>query len=447
MVFDFVFSSFLANFNNFVDEKYILSDNAFVRRGKWNLETAIKFPLFNRKKTKFNEVNRFLRNETGDYSMKITGSGVCDRMQYIDPKVYIDMNDGVVMEMYNNVEEMETFKGFHVFAIDGSFVELPDHPQTREEMEIPPNTQLKSYVARAKISCMVDAKMDFVVSSKIENQFADEITLALWHLDDIKNKINLNNAITCYDRFYNATEIMLKTESLDSYYLIRGKYHVFKKQQEQMDINKTNDATFEINLNNSKIKRYKDEELKKLARKQKRLKVRIVKVKLKNGITEVLFTNLPKEIASPEELKQLYGERWTIEKDYDRLKNKLYIEKFTGRRRTIIEQDFYSHIFLLNLLIGIKHDAELKIKRKPKQTAKYTYEYHSNVNVLIGEIKDQLPRLLTDNQEQIQQVIQEIMEIGSKELVATKIPAPTNEERDKEKYWNKNCKTSKSEGF
>jgi len=37
-----------------------------------------------------------------------------------------------------------------------------------------------------------------------------------------------------------------------------------------MDINKTNDATFEINLNNSKIKRYKDEELKKLALKQKK---------------------------------------------------------------------------------------------------------------------------------------------------------------------------------
>ena len=438
MVFDLVFSNFLANFNNFVDEKYILSDNAFVRRGKWNLETAIKFPLFNRKKTKFNEVNRFLRNETGDYSMKITGSGVCDRMQYIDPKVYIDMNDGVIMEMYNNLEEMKTFKGFHVFATDGSFVELPDHPQTREEMEIPPDTKLKSYVSRAKISCMVDTKMDFVVSSIIENQFVDEITLALRHLDDVK---------TCYDRFYNATELMLKTESLDSYYLIRGKSYVFKKQQKQMENDKTNDETFEINLNNSKIKKYRDEELKKLARKQKRLKVRIVKVKLKNGTIETLLTNLPKEIASSEELKQLYGERWTVEKDYDRLKNKIYIEKFTGRRRTIIEQDFYSHIFLLNLLIGIKHDAELKIKRKPKETAKYTYEYHSNVNILIGEIKDQLPRLLTDNQEQIQQVIQEIIEIGSKELVATKIPTPTNEERDKEQYWNKNCKTSKSEGF
>ena len=83
MVFENVFSNFLANFNNFVDEKYILSDNAFVRKGKWSLETAIKFPLFNRKKTKFNEVNRYLRSQTDDYSMKITGSSVCDKMQYI----------------------------------------------------------------------------------------------------------------------------------------------------------------------------------------------------------------------------------------------------------------------------------------------------------------------------------------------------------------------------
>ena len=186
MVFEYVFANFLANFNNFVDEKYILSNNAFVRSGKWNLETAIKFPLFNRKKTKFNEVNRFLRSQTGDYTMKITGSGVCDRMQYINPKVYIDMNDGVIMEMYNNIEEMETFKGFHVFATDGSYVEIPDHPQAREEMGVPPNNKVETFAANARISCTVDTKMDFVISSIIENQTVDEITLALRHLNDVK---------------------------------------------------------------------------------------------------------------------------------------------------------------------------------------------------------------------------------------------------------------------
>ena len=63
MVFDLMFSNFLVNFNNFVDEKQILSDNAFVRSEKWNLETAIKFPLSYCKKTKFNEVNKFLRSQ------------------------------------------------------------------------------------------------------------------------------------------------------------------------------------------------------------------------------------------------------------------------------------------------------------------------------------------------------------------------------------------------
>ena len=87
------------------------------------------------------------------------------------------------------------------------------------------------------------------------------------------------------------------------------------------------------------------------------------------------FKQIIENAETPEELKQLYGDRWTVEKDYDRLKNKLYIEKFTGRRRTIIEQDFYSHIYLFNILIALKNDAEQQITRKPKETTKYKYKY------------------------------------------------------------------------
>ena len=39
------------------------------------------------------------------------------------------------------------------------------------------------------------------------------------------------------------------------------------------------------------------------------------------------------------------------------------------------------------------------------------------------------------------------MKIGSKELVATKIPVRTHAERDKKEIEIKKCKTSKSEGF
>ena len=69
------------------------------------------------------------------------------------------------------------------------------------------------------------------------------------------------------------------------------------------------------------------------------------------------------------------------------------------------------------------------------------------MNVLIGEIKEYLPYLLTDNQEQINQITQQIVKIASKELVATKIPAPTNAERKKKYFKPTNCPSNSSQGF
>ena len=45
-------------------------------------------------------------------------------------------------------------------------------------------------------------------------------------------------------------------------------------------------------------------------------------------------------------------------------------------------------------------------------------------------------RLLTDDKEEIIIVIQNILDIASKYLVYTKINPPTNEARDKKKYYH-----------
>ena len=92
------FSGFLSNFNKYVDRKYVLTKNAYTRKSKWDLETAIKYPICSNKKTKFRDVNNFLRTQTGDFKMNITGSGVCDRMQHIDPQAYIDMMDDSISQ-------------------------------------------------------------------------------------------------------------------------------------------------------------------------------------------------------------------------------------------------------------------------------------------------------------------------------------------------------------
>ena len=332
-----VFSDLCINFNSFVDYKYVNSDVAFKRSGKFSLSSAIKYPLCTMHKTTSLDANRFLRKELGDDTVNITKQGISDRMQYIDPRVYIDMNDTAIKQLYDNIEEMTSFKDFVVCAVDASIIEIPNVPLTREEFEIPENTKLESYKSSARISCMVDTQKDFVLSSNISYKDMSELEHAIFHLKEVSNKLDLTKTITVYDRGYNATEIMLLTTLLDSYFVIRAKKSTFKKQQEKM---KTNDETFKISLNNSKINRFHNNELKEYARILKSMKIRIVKVKLNNGTTETLITNIPEEIAQSSELKELYGDRWTVEKDFDRLKNKLQIEKFTGRKKIRVEQDF-----------------------------------------------------------------------------------------------------------
>lgn len=58
-----------------------------------------------------------------------------------------------------------------------------------------------------------------------------------------------------------------------------------------------------------------------------------------------------------------------------------------------------------------------------------------------------MPRLLTDDKEEIKQIVEEILDIARKDLVYTKIKAPTNEKRDKKKYYHKKCKSNIRNSF
>ena len=54
-----VFSDLCINFNSFVDYKYVNSDVAFKRSGKFSLSSAIKYPLCTMHKTTSLDANHF----------------------------------------------------------------------------------------------------------------------------------------------------------------------------------------------------------------------------------------------------------------------------------------------------------------------------------------------------------------------------------------------------
>ena len=121
------------------------------------------------------------------------------------------------------------------------------------------------------------------------------------------------------------------------------------------------------------------------------LKVRLVKVMLKNGSKEILITNLDDTKEFPLRIfKALYFKRWGIETNYDTLKNKLQLESFTGHKVNSIMQDFYANFFIANLQEILSKPIQARINEKTKHRK---HQYKVNKNVAIGLMKNKVVQL------------------------------------------------------
>lgn len=198
----------------------------------------------------------------------------------------------------------------------------------------------------------------------------------------------------------------------------------------------TNDEIIEINLTQGRLIHGVEPELKELAQQMKTLKIRIVLVDIGNTEYEILATNLSTEEFTTEDLKELYGQRWTIETGFDKLKNIIDIEAFSGHRRRIIEQDFHAHIFLYNLATTIQIDGYKRIKRKPRNKDDKIV-YNPTFTKIIGNIYLFFYELLFGSIKEKTTILEFIIKEASRRLTQEKIGQNKNKERKEPDYSNK----------
>ena len=109
------------------------------------------------------------------------------------------------------------------------------------------------------------------------------------------------------------------------------------------------------------------------------------------------MTNLPKEEVSTDELKECYWLRWGTETSYNRLKNRMSTEEFSGYKPILIKQDIYADAWLFNLV-------SLKIKeadqKKPAEQKNGSYTVSRNFNKVLGTLKSSLFKALTTQDKQ-----------------------------------------------
>jgi hypothetical protein len=101
------------------------------------------------------------------------------------------------------------------------------------------------------------------------------------------------------------------------------------------------------------------------------LSLRLIRVVLPNGETEVLLTTLLDTPAYPAaEFKQVYGWRWREETFFNRFKNIFEVERFSGTSVAAIAQDVHGVLLLANLerVLCQSEEAVLQTQAAARQT-------------------------------------------------------------------------------
>ena len=91
------------------------------------------------------------------------------------------------------------------------------------------------------------------------------------------------------------------------------------------------------------------------------------------------------------------------------------IENYSGKLEQTIKQDFYSRIYIFNLTMILRNNIQKNLERKnKKKREKENKEYRTNINTLIGRIKNKLLDLFTSDNEEIKMIFEGIIKRGVK---------------------------------
>ncbi len=392
-----------------------LKSNFFTRKSKMGFKETLLFIIYMAKKSLQIELNNFYQDVL-KVDETVSKQAYCEARQKIDPKAFIELNDQTVRIFYDGYNKLKLWNGYRLSAIDGTVLEIPDTHLLRETFGCSGNQN--RMVARAKASCLFDVLNKIVIKSKIDPYPTPERETATYLINQLPENERMNDLVL-FDRGYPSAAFIAFLSDSNINFVIRSQKKHFCK-------------TIKPGINDQIIH---------ITHKEKVYNVRVVRFMLSSGEEEILLTSLLDKGYTLQEFKGLYNLRWGIEIKYDVLKNKMEIQNFTGVTPITIEQDFYATIYLSNMaeIAKKKSDAIISDKNEDKGLK---YEYQTNINVLIGSMKDKfILMMLETNVRKRGRIYKEIINTISKSTVPIR-PGRSNK-RNARKIMGKYSKNSR----
>lgn len=261
------------------------------------------------------------------------------------------------------------YQGYRVFGIDGSDTILPSSAELWAAY--PDLGKEKNRCPHARASLLCELLDGYVLDARLVERSMSERKLAQAHLDALEGVLNERDIILL-DRGYPSWALIARFSRVSGPQYVMRVPRGFSPQIDR-DARMDFPVTFE--------------------HEGEAYTARIVRVTLPTGECETLITSLRAEQFEREAFLALYALRWGVETAYDRIKNQLCLEKFSGRSAISIQQEFYGAMFLLNYAAILATEATVEIEKE--QAGKtLTYTYRANFNLIVADLKRHLPDLL-----------------------------------------------------
>ena len=307
----------------------------------------------------------------------------------INPDAVRQMSDDFIAEVYDDYDSsILKWNGLVVLGVDGSKYTVPSTDVNKEIFGVNVN---KSDVqpAMALVSTLHDCLNGLKLDVRVDRIDGSERELAARHIRQYCDRYT-KKAVFVFDRGYVSIRLMDQIQNNGQYFLMRSTSSAYKKYFDQVNIGECKEL--EVSFDIVETNPYRDDKsfrthLMNTVYHFRFARVVIGKDENGNNSVEYLITNLPEELATTEKLKELYWERWSKETSYNRLKNRMHTEEFSGYSPEFVMHDIYADAWMFNLV-------SLKIKEADeKRTAKKKHGRHivsRNFNKTLGTLKENL---------------------------------------------------------
>ena len=380
--------------------KYRSRPEDFTRDRKLTFEYIVGFLSNLPRKSLSIELNEFFSRLglATDYCGKSAFSQARYKLKHV---FFKDWNKQLRDSYYtDNENNIKRWKDFILMGVDGSTLHLFEDAEGKMAEHF--GTHCGAVLAR--VMCAYDVLNNINYLSKISPFKVSENEIAKGFLGDIEQDIPMLGKVLCiydmkfigfafaYEHLYKKSEFVMRAEPGFNIPI-----HDFMKSDEKDII-----INWEISDGGLKELQGKGYDVDK----QMVIKVRLLKIPLKDGTTEVLVTSLTDQQEYPyEDFADLYFKRWGTETSFDYWKNKTQIENFSGHKVEAIYQDFYATIFTANLHNVLLDECEEELEQINERRR---YEYAPNKNVGLGLLKGRILDLILKPPQQIEQTLKEL---------------------------------------